>query len=397
LQYVWAQELVLMPEIASGVMAVPHSRIRELADVAFEMDDVLALHFGESNMPTPSFIKAAAEEAMAKGYTFYTENAGLPSLRAAIAAQYADLHGVDVIPEEVLVTASGVQALNVSIQCMIDPGDEAIVLTPNWPNASAIVTMFGGRPVEVPFGFDGVRFVIDFEAVEAALTPKTRLLIYTSPSNPLGWVATVDEQKQLLDFCRMHGLWLLADEVYERLFFLGHVAPSIRRLCEPADAVVVVQSFSKSYCMTGWRLGWVLGGVALITKAAQLNEFIVSHAPSMVQRAGEIALLKGESFVVDMVDRLKEDARFCAAQLEGIAGVSVPSPDGAFYLFPRVDGLADSFDFALRMLKETRVSVAPGVAFGNGGEGAFRICYAADHSVLEPAMEHIVGFLVRGL
>ena len=298
-----------MPEIASGVMAVPHSRIRELADVAFEMDDVLALHFGESNMPTPSFIKAAAEEAMAKGYTFYTENAGLPSLRAAIAAQYADLHGVDVIPEEVLVTASGVQALNVSIQCMIDPGDEAIVLTPNWPNASAIVTMFGGRPVEVPFGFDGVRFVIDFEAVEAALTPKTRLLIYTSPSNPLGWVATVDEQKQLLDFCRMHGLWLLADEVYERLFFLGHVAPSIRRLCEPADAVVVVQSFSKSYCMTGWRLGWGLGGVALITKAAQLNEFIVSHAPSMVQRAGEIALLKGESFVVDMVDRLKAITR----------------------------------------------------------------------------------------
>ena len=384
------------PKIASGVMGVPPSRIRELANVAFAMDDVLALHFGESNMPTPDFIKEAAVQAMDDGYTFYTENAGLPSLRGEIAKRYGDLHDVDVPADEVLITASGVQALNVSIRCVIDPGDEAIILTPNWPNASAMVNMFGGRSVEVPFAFDGTRFAIDFEAIANAVTSRTRLLVYTSPSNPLGWIATVEEQKQLLDFCRVRGLWLLADEVYERLCYRGKTAPSIKRLCDPMDAVIVVQSFSKSYCMTGWRLGWVVSRSDLIYKAAQLNEFIVSHAPSMVQRAGEVALLRGEDFVVDLVEGLKERAEFCAKQLSGLAGVSVPSPDGAFYLFPRVDGLADSFEFALRMLKETHVSVAPGVAFGNGGEGAFRICYAADHSVLEPAMERIVDFLQRG-
>lgn len=381
-------------ELAAGLSQVSPSRIRELADIAFTMPGVLRLHFGESNMPTPQFIKDAAAGALAEGYTFYTENAGLPGLRNAIAAKYQELHGVDLKPlEEIVITASGVQALNVSIRCAVDPGDEAIILTPNWPNATAIISMFGGIPKEIPLASQGERYTVDFDALAAALSSKTRLVVCTSPSNPLGWVATVNEQQALLDFCRHHKLWLLTDEVYERIYYSDQVAPSILRLCHRDDAVIVVQSFSKTYCMTGWRLGWLVSRTDLTAKAAQLNEFIVSHAPAMVQRAGELALENGEAEVQKLVAQFKERGRFCYEALKTMPGVSLSRPEGAFYLFPRIEGVSDSFAFALDLLKKTKVSVAPGAAFGNGGEGAVRICTAADMSVLEPAMERLGKYL----
>ncbi|HUS05510.1 MAG TPA: aminotransferase class I/II-fold pyridoxal phosphate-dependent enzyme, partial [Bryobacteraceae bacterium] len=247
------------PRVASSALQIPHSRIRELAEMAMGMDGVLKLYFGESNVPTPEYIKAAARQAMAEGYTFYTENAGLPSLRRALARYYGRTHGVTLDPlSEFVVTASGVQALHLAIRCVLDPGDEAIVLTPAWPNGSAIVSMCNATPREIPHVLAGERYEIDFGALDAAVTPRTRLLIYTSPSNPLGWVATVEEQQQLLNFARKHGLWLLADEVYERLNYSegNAAAPSILKLAAREDAVIVAQSFSKSYCMTGWRLGW---------------------------------------------------------------------------------------------------------------------------------------------
>jgi aspartate aminotransferase len=380
--------------LAPSLANVQASRIREIADVAFGMEDVLRLHFGESNLPTPQYIKDAAARAMSEGYTYYTENAGLPSLREALARKYADLHRVELNPEsEILITASGVQALNVAIRCTVDPGDEALILTPNWPNASAIVSMFGAIPREIPLLPVDDGFAIDFDALTAALSPRTRLLVYASPSNPLGWVASQEDQRQLLAFCRARGLWLLADEVYERLYFDGPVAPSILRTCSRDDAAIVVQSFSKTYCMTGWRLGWVVSRPDLVRQAAQLNEFIVSHAPSMVQRAGETALRDGEPEVARMLEALTDQVTYCYDALSAVPGLSVPRPRGAFYLFPRVDRLTDSFALALALLNEERVSVAPGVAFGNGGEGAFRICAAADRSILEPAMERIIRFL----
>lgn len=384
------------PTLAPSLAGVQPSRIRELANVAFGMEGVLRLQFGESTLPTPDYIVAAVNRAIADGYTFYTENAGLPSLRAAIAAKYAQLHQVEIDPaREVLISASGVQALNVSIRCVIDHGDEALVLSPNWPNGSAIVEMFGARAREIPLIRQGSRFTIDFDALTAALTPRTRMLLYTSPSNPLGWVATVAEQQALLDFCRAHNLWLLADEVYERLYYGGPVAPSILRLCSRGDAVIVVQSFSKSYRMTGWRLGWVVGRADLIAKASQLNEFIVSHAPSMIQKAGEVALAQGDDEISGMVEMFHDRMSFCSQALSAVGRISLPKPEGAFYLFPRIEGVDDSFDFALRLLREEKVAVAPGNAFGNGGEGSIRICYAPGLEVLEPAMERFVRFVER--
>jgi hypothetical protein len=385
-------------KLAQSVLAVPHSRIRELADIAFGMDGVLKLYFGESNQPTPAYIKQAAARALDAGFTFYTENAGLLSLREAIADYYRRMHEVFLDPRrEIVVTASGVQALNVAIRCVLDPGDEALILTPAWPNGASMVAMSNARPVAIPQPLCGDRYEIDWQALEAAVTSRTRLLLYTSPSNPHGWVATPEDQDRLLGFCRAHGLWLVADEVYERLWYdtehPGTPVPSILRKVTRDDAAIAIQSFSKSYCMTGWRVGWLIARRDLARKATQLNEFIISHAPSFAQKAAESALGAGEEELVRMLGRLKANRDYCIDALRRMPGVTVPEPDGAFYLFPKIQGLGDSFEFCRRLLEQERVGLAPGVAFGEGGEGSIRICYAADRSVLEPAMERLARFL----
>lgn len=391
----------MLAHVSSSAQAIPYSRIREIAELAMRLDHpqdpVLRLYFGESNLPTPPFIRQAAQRAMDEGYTFYSENAGLPSLREALSTYYLRNHQVTLDPRtEIVVTASGVQALNVAIRCMLNPGDEALVLTPAWPNGSAIIEMCGARAVQVPQPLVGDRYTIDFDALEAAVTPRTRLLLYTSPSNPLGWVATADDQRRLLAFTRRHGLWLMADEVYERLAYyepLGTPVPSILRYATREDAVVAVQSFSKTYCMTGWRLGWIVARPDLAQRAAQLNEFIISHAASFTQRAAETALAEGEPTVIEILRQLKTNRDFCLQALAKIPGLTVPVPEGAFYLFPRVDGLKDSFGFCRRLLEETRVGIAPGVAFGAGGEGSVRLCYASDLSILEEALARFTRFL----
>lgn len=364
------------------------------------MDGVLRLYFGESNRPTPQYIKAAAKSALDGGYTFYTENAGLLSLREALSAHYERTQSVRLDPKrEIVITASGVQALNVAIRCTLDPGDEALVLTPAWPNGASIVAMSNAKPVEIAQPLLGNRYEIDWAALEAAVTERTRLLIYTSPSNPLGWTATLEDQQRLLDFTRRHNLWLLADEVYDRLWYegesLGDPVPSILRLATRDDAVIVAQSFSKTYCMTGWRLGWIVARADLTAKATQLNEFIISHAPSFTQRAGETALAEGESEIRAMLEQLKGNRDFCLSALSTMPRLTTPKPEGAFYLFPKVAGMADSFAFCKQLLLETKVGIAPGVAFGAGGEGSVRICYAADRSVLEPALDRLASFLNR--
>ena len=395
------------PSFAPSAERVPESRIRALADVAFGMEDVLFLQFGESTLPTPPYVIDAVNRAAQEGYTFYSPNQGLPSLRAALANQIAKLHAVEIEPTEIQVTSGGVQALNLAIKCVIDPGDEVLVLSPNWPNGSAMVEMFGGRAVEAPMAREGQRFTPDLEALESALSPRTRMLLYASPSNPLGWTATVAEQRMLLDFARQHGLWLLTDEVYERIYYggqgaaegergqavTGQIVPSILKLCTREDAVIVVNSFSKTYCMTGWRLGWMVSRADFVQKAAQLNEFIVSHAPTMIQRGGEAAIAHGEDDIAAMVEAFQERRDFCAGMLRAVPGVNLPDPEGAFYLFPQLEGVDDSYQFALDLLRKTRVAVAPGSAFGNGGEGSIRICYAPGMDVLKPAMERTCEFI----
>ena len=395
-----SSEPITRTPYAASLERVPYTGIRELGEAAMAMDGVLRLYFGESNVPTPKFIVDAAARALADGYTFYSENAGLPSLRRALAHQTERLHGVTLDPErEIVITASGLLALHLAIRSALDPGDEALILSPAWPNGAAIVTLAHGVPVDVPLVLAGERYEIDFAALEAAAGPRTRLVLLTSPSNPLGWVARADEQTRLLEFCRRRGLWLVADEVYERIYYagdeIGAPAPSLLRLCDRDDAVHVVQSFSKAYCMTGWRVGWLVTRADVGPKLGQLNEFYVSHAATFAQVAAQTALEDGEDELRRMVEELRAKRDYCTEALRALPGVTVPDPDGAFYLFPRLDGLADSAAFCRRLLAEERVGLVPGSAFGAGGEGSVRICYAAERSVLEPALERFGRFLVR--
>jgi len=383
---------------ASSLDGVRYSGIRELGEAALAMDDVLRLYFGESNVPTPQYIVDAAVRALADGHTFYSENAGLPPLRRALAAQYRHLHDVSLDPDrEIVVTASGLQALHLAMRAALDPGDEALILSPAWPNGGSIAAIANAKAIDVPLVLDGERYQIDFDLLERAAGPRTRLVLLTSPSNPLGWVAEATDQRRLLDFCRDRGLWLIADEVYERIYYagdeIGAAAPSILRICDRDDAVHVVQSFSKAYCMTGWRVGWLVTRADVGPKLAQLNEFYVSHAATFAQVAAQAALEHGEDELRRMVAELKAKRDMCTRTLRSLPGVTVPDPDGAFYLFPRVHGLADSAAFCRRLLAEERVGLAPGSAFGAGGEGSVRICYAAERSVLEPALERFGRFL----
>jgi aspartate/methionine/tyrosine aminotransferase len=391
-----------MPEVSPSALAVPHSRIRDLAELAIALDEaarrpedrVLRLYFGESNLPTPRFIQEAATKAMADGFTTYTHNAGLTSTRDSIAAKTQELHGVKVDPSnEVVVTGSGVQALNVGIRCCVDPGDEVIVLTPAWQNQISIPQMFGARVVEVPLRIAAGRYQVDFDALDAAVTSRTKLLIYTSPSNPTGWTATLEEQQGLLEFGREHGLWILADEVYERLWYEGREpgdpAPSLLRLANRQDAVFSVNSVSKSYCMTGWRIGWLVARKDLARRATQLNEFIISSANAFAQRASETALSGGESSIREMLAMYRSNRDLGLEVLRGLPGVTVPEPSGAFYLFFRVEGLRDSFQFCKGLLEQERVGLAPGVAFGRGGDDCIRLCYAVDREQLSNALGRI--------
>jgi aspartate/methionine/tyrosine aminotransferase len=390
------------PQLSHGARAVPRSGIREIAEIAMQMEGVLPLYFGEARMPPPDCAQQAGINAIASGSTYYTANAGMPSLREAIAEHYAERYQVQLDSNrEIVVTASGVQALNVAIHATLDPGDEALILTPNWPNASAIVVLAKGVVRQIPFTLSERQYAIDFEALEAAVTKRTRAMIYTSPSNPLGWVASVADQRRLLDFCRRHGLWLIADEVYDRLYldgaYHGAPAPSILRSCTRDDAVIVVQSMSKAYCMTGWRIGWLVGRSDFARNAAQLNECVISSASTIAQKAAEAALSEGEQYVSDLVTFLHKNRDLCIAALRDLPGVTVPKPAGAFYVFPKIEGLQDSMRFCRQLLLEMKVGLAPGIAFGNGGEGSLRICYGVDRSVLEPALERLVRFLTTAV
>ena len=388
------------PAISETLARVPPSGIRELGNLALGLEGVLPLYFGESNLPTPAFIVEAAAQAMRDGYTRYSHNAGLPMLRSELAAHYERLHGVQLDPEsEIVVTASGLQALHLALRAVIDPGDEVLVLSPAWPNGSNIVELSHGINVDVPFVLGADRYELDFNRLEALAGPRSRALLVTSPSNPLGWVATPEEQRRLLEFCRARDMWLICDEVYERIYWdadtPGDPAPSILRIAERDDAVIVVQSFSKTYCMTGWRLGWLVLPPDIGPTVGSSNELFISHATTFVQVAATTALAEGEAAVASMLEHYAANRELCLAALASIPGLTVPRPQGAFYLFPRIDGLEDTASFCRDLLLEERVGLAPGAAFGTGGEGSVRLCYAGDRAWLELGFERLERFLRR--
>jgi aspartate/methionine/tyrosine aminotransferase len=379
------------------VVGVTESPLVQIATLAESMPGAIKLCYGESDMPTPEFISRASYEATLAGHTFYTNPAGYPELREAIARQVHELHGVRCAPAEVMCTVGATAAIYIAIRTCVGPGDNAVVISPTYAIFHNVVTLCGGEPRAVPITSTGGAFVLDLDRVRAAIDSRTRMIVVNSPSNPTGWMISEDEQRALYALALEHDLVVLSDEVYERLAFDVEVAPSFARIADDKEHVVVVNSFSKTYNMTGWRLGWAQANERMVRTMSSAVEFMTSNPAAMVQQAGIVALRDGEPYVRDLRAAYRRRRDQVVRALCDIPGLSVAVPRGGFYAFPRVEGLGNSAQLALELLRETGVALAPGSAFGESGEGHIRLCFAASEEVLGDALDRIRGSRVLGL
>ncbi len=360
------------------IRELPGSKIREVANAAMGRSDVLAFWFGESDEVTPDFVRDAATRSIAAGETFYSHNLGLPELREALSAYGASLHP-PVPASRIAVSSSGVSALMLAMQALAGAGDEVVAVVPVWPNLTAQPAILGARVRRVSLRVRDGAWQLDLDALLQAVTNRTRVLLVNAPNNPTGWTLTRVEQQAILDHCRRTGTWIVADEVYERVFFLpgAACAPSFLDIAAPVDRLVVVHSFSKSFLMTGWRLGWLVVPESLVEALGKLIEFNTSCAPVFVQRAGLAALAGAADFVPGLIARLKGCRDTLLPLLSALPGVEVATPDGGMYAFFRVAGQDDSLAFAKRLVADAGLGLAPGVAFGPEAEGWLRWCFAS--------------------
>jgi aspartate/methionine/tyrosine aminotransferase len=380
---------MLSPRFRPELAAVRESPLVVIATEAERTPGSIKLCYGESDMPTAEFICRAAYDASLAGHTFYTHTAGSWDLREAIAAKIDALHGVRYAPSSIMATVGGSMAIYVAIRAFVGSGDNAVIISPAYAIYATSVTMAGGEPRLVPLARAASGFVLDIERIRAAIDGNTRMLIVNSPANPTGWRITPDEQRALYEIASRHDVMLLADEVYERLVFDDVIAPSFARIAPSDDRLIVVNSFSKTYNMTGWRLGWAQASERTIRVMYSAAEFMTSNPTAMVQQAGIVALRDGEASVRATREHLAARRGQVRAALADLPGLTLPEPRGAFYAFPRLDGVADSAALATALLRSTGVALAPGSAFGPGGESHLRLCFAASEATLGQALERI--------
>jgi aspartate/methionine/tyrosine aminotransferase len=355
------------------------SKIREVANAGLGRDDVLAFWFGESDEVTPEVIRQAAIESLQRGETFYAHNLGLPELREAIARYTSALHPA-VDASRIAVTSGGVSALMLAVQALVDAGDDVVAVTPVWPNLTAQPAIMGAHVRTVPLVPVDGQWTLDLPALRAAVTSKTKLLIVNAPNNPTGWTMTRDEQQAVLDHCRETGTWILADEVYERLYFEpspNGCAPSFLDISKPDDRLVVAHSFSKSFLMTGWRLGWLVLPPAMVDGIGKLIEFNTSCASVFTQRAAIAAIAHTADITPRVVAHLKRCRDTLVPLLAAVPGVQVAPAKGGMYAFFRLDGFGDSLDVAKRLVVEAGLGLAPGNAFAPEAQGWLRWCFAS--------------------
>jgi aspartate/methionine/tyrosine aminotransferase len=380
--------------LRSTIKNLPGSRIREVANAGIGRSDVLAFWFGESDEPTPDFVREAAIRSIGAGETFYAHNLGLVELREAIARYASALHR-PVGPQRIAVTSSGVNALMLAMQALVGAGDEVVAVVPVWPNLTAQPEILGARVTRVALEVADGAWRLDLARLLDAVTPQTRVLLVNAPNNPTGWTLSADEQRRILAHCRRTGTWIVADEVYERVWFgAGAAAPSFLDLAEPEDRLVVVHSFSKSFLMTGWRLGWMVVPENITEAIGKLIEFNTSCAPVFVQRAGLAALARADEFVPGLVRRLRTCRDTLLPALAALPGVAVATPPGGMYAFFRVAGQDDSLALAKRLVVDAGLGLAPGVAFGPEGEGWLRWCFASrDPARLDEGVRRLGRFV----
>jgi aspartate/methionine/tyrosine aminotransferase len=379
------------------VLALRSSKIREVANAAWGRDEVLTFWFGESDRPTPAFIRDVAAEALRAGRTYYTHNLGAAELRNALAVYLTNLHGRSIGEERIAVANSGVSALMIAAQAVVSPGDRVVVVTPVWPNVVEIPRILSARVEGLALQPAQGRWRLDLDRLMAALTPGTRALVINSPNNPTGWTLPAEDRAAILARCRELGVWLICDDVYERLVFDGReTAASFLALAEPEDRVIGANSFSKAWRMTGWRLGWLVLPPALRESVGVLLEYNTSCAPDFVQAAAAAALAGGEPHVAELRGELAAARELVLSELRAMPGLEAPEPDGGMYAFFRIDGCKDSVAMAKDLIAQAGVGLAPGAAFGDEGEGWLRWCFAHRPEKNAEGLRRLAAYLARG-
>ncbi len=381
----------------SGAVAedLSETPISEVAISVFGDPDVVPLWFGESDLVTPDFVRDAAAEGLRAGETFYTWQRGTPEFRAALSAYTERLYRIKCPPDRLSLTTGGMQAILLTCQLLLDPGDNVVIVSPIWPNITSATRLVRAEPkyVALERKVDG-GWKLDLQKLFDAVDDRTRAIFVNSPGNPTGWTMTADEQRALLDFARKRGVWIMADEVYARVIYTRRpdgrqVAPSFLELAGPDDPVIVLNSFSKPWAMTGWRLGWLTHPAALGDQIAKLVQINTSGVPAFLQRGAIAALEKGDDFVAEMVERCRSGGELVFQRLSGLPRVTVSRPEAAFYSFFSVDGVTDTMTFCKKLAKEYKVGTAPGEAFAEGGQGNIRLCFASSAERLSKGLDRI--------
>lgn len=383
----------LIEMLRAEARQAPVSGIEAVANYGRGKPGLIPLWAGESDQPTPDFINAAAKRGLDAGETFYTWQGGIPELREAIARYYRRHFGFDCSPDEFIVTIGGMQAIVLALQATAGAGDEAIYLEPAWPNFAGAAGVAGAKPVPVPLEEGDNGWYCDVARVEAAVTPRTRAIFVNTPANPTGWTADIDTLKALLDLARRKGLWIIADEIYALFHYNGRRAPSFMDIMEPEDRILFVNTFSKNWAMTGWRIGWMRAHPSLGRTFENLIQYSSSGVAQFLQRGAIAALDEGDEFLARQVAQAGAARDLICKKLAETSRVRFSVPPGAFYLFFRIDGMKDSEKAAFDIVDKANVGLAPGRAFGDAGEGYLRLCFHRRLDEVEEAANRLAEWI----
>jgi aspartate/methionine/tyrosine aminotransferase len=373
----------------------PESGIVEVFNYGRGRPGLIPLWAGEGDLPTPEFIYEAAIRSLRDGETFYTAQRGIPELRAALARYHERTYGRAFSDERFFITGGGMQAIQIAARMVAGHGDEVLVPVPAWPNITAAIAIASASPVGVPLGFGNAGWTLDLDRLFDAATPRTRAIFINSPANPTGWTASEDELRAILAFARGRGLFIVADEVYHRFYYAGQRSPSFHDVADPEDRILFVNTFSKNWAMTGWRIGWLSANPALGQTIENLVQYSTSGVAAFMQRAATVALDQGEDFLALQVARARRGRDIVCAGLATTGRARFALPNGAFYLFFAVDGEDDTRRLAMRLVDEANVGLAPGTAFGEAGSGFMRLCFASSAERMSEATDRLVGWLRR--
>ncbi|MBS0363148.1 MAG: pyridoxal phosphate-dependent aminotransferase [Proteobacteria bacterium] len=378
------------------VQALRTSEIREVANVGMARDDILKFWVGESDRPTPQFIRDAAARALSDGRTYYTHNLGRPDLRQALAAYLERLHGQAFDPERLAITSAGVNALMLVAQSVVSPGDKVVVTAPAWPNIVEIPKILSANLEIVALDRAQGRWRLDLDKLLTALTPDTKAVFLNSPNNPTGWTLPAEDRAAILERCRRYGIWLITDDPYERLIFgPGKSAPSFLPLSGDDERVISTNTFSKAWRMTGWRMGWMVLPKSLVQSMGVVIEYNTSCAPDFIQSACIAALNDGEPAIAELRAELSAAKDQMIGALRAMPGVEAPEPEGGMYAFFRVEGVTDSVAFAKDLIDKAKIGLAPGSAFGPEGKGWLRWCFANRPETNAAGLERLGDYLAR--